>query len=70
MRAPGESAQFSLVVQPHNESVFRAVVDVDGVWVCDVLQCYFDVRFSYARGREQADYIYERVLQPHFEGKV
>lgn len=69
VREPGESAQFSLVVRPLNDSVFRGVVDVDGASVCDVLQCYFDVRFSYARGREQADYIYERVLRPHFEGR-
>jgi len=63
-----ESSPLSLLVQPSRDSVFRCAVDVEGVPVCDVLQCYFDVRFSYARGREQADYLYERILQPHFEG--
>jgi hypothetical protein len=66
---PVASAQIALLLQPNNASVFRGAVDVDGVWICDVLQCYFDVRYSYARGKEQADYIYERILQPHFEGR-
>jgi len=62
-----EYAQLSLLIQPARDSVFRCAVRVDHVPVCDVLQCYFDVRFSYARGREQADYLYERILQPHSE---
>jgi hypothetical protein len=62
-----ESPQLSLVVRPPVDSVFRSAVRVNGVPVCDILHCYFDVRFSYARGKEQADYIYERILQPHFE---
>jgi hypothetical protein len=69
VEGPAASAQLSLVVRPNSGFVFRGAVESNGVWVCDVLQCYFDVRFSYARGREQADYIYERVLQPHFEGR-
>lgn len=64
---PAASAQLLLAVGPNSGPVLRGAVDVDGVRVCDVLQCYFDVRFSYARGREQAEYIYERILQPHFE---
>jgi hypothetical protein len=64
---PAASAQLFLVVGPKSESVLRGAVNVDGVRVCDVLQCYFDVRFSYARGKEQAEYIYERILRPHFE---
>lgn len=66
---PAASAQIALVMQPNNASVFRGAVEVDGVWICDVLQCYFDVRYSYARGQEQAEYIYERILQPHFQGR-
>lgn len=50
-----------------SDSVGRGCVMVDGVPVVDALQCYLDVRVSYARGREQADFIYERILQPHFE---
>ena len=48
---PEAAAQIVLVVQPKNASVFRGAVEVDGVRVCDILQCYFDVRFSYARGK-------------------
>jgi hypothetical protein len=65
-----ESSHLSLIVRPAKDSVFRCAVRVNGVPVCDILQGYFDVRFSYARGREQADYIYERILQPHFERVV
>jgi hypothetical protein len=66
---PGPSGPVSLVIRRNRGSILRGAVSVDGVWGCDVLQCYFDVRFSYARGQEQADYIYERVLQPHFESR-
>lgn len=55
-----------LISVPGDEAIFNCSVNADGVPVSDVLQCYFDVRFSYARGLEQADYIYERVLAPHF----
>jgi hypothetical protein len=67
VKEQSQSPQVLLIPEPGKESVFRCAVHVDGVPVCDILQCYFDVRFSYARGREQADYIYERVLQPYFE---
>lgn len=59
-----------VVSLPGNEAVFRCFVQAQGVPVSDILQCYFDVRFSYARGLEQADYIYERILKPHFERMV
>ena len=67
---PEALAQLSLIVRPQNGSALRGAVDVDALWVCDVLQCYLDVRFSYARGKEQADYMYERILQPYFERKA
>ncbi len=47
----------------------RGSVLVDGIPVCDILQCYLDVRTSRARGQEQADYILENILSPHFERK-
>ena len=62
--------QLSLIADSGGKSVFRCAVEMDGIQVCDVLQCYFDVRFSYARGREQADYMYEHVLKPHLEGRA
>jgi len=36
--------------------------------VADAIQCYLDARQSAARGLEQADYLYQRVLAQHFEG--
>ena len=61
-----DSSHLSLIVRHARDSVFRCAVKVDGVPVSEILQWYFDVRFSYARGREPTDYIYERILQPHF----
>lgn len=49
--------------------VLGGVVVSDGVPVCDILQCYLDVRSSRARGEEQAKYILDKVLMPHFEGR-
>jgi hypothetical protein len=46
--------------------VGRAGVAADGLPVCDILQCYLDVGGSRARGQEQADYIAEKILLPHF----
>ncbi len=46
------------------ESVFRAAVDVDGVPVADVIQCWLDVSGEQARGAEQAAFIWTRVLGP------
>ncbi|MDA0577870.1 MAG: hypothetical protein O3B24_07215 [Verrucomicrobia bacterium] len=62
-----ESAPLRVVSLPASEVVFRGFVRAEGVPVADILQCYFDVRFSYARGLEQSEYLYERILKPHFE---
>lgn len=48
------------------EAVRLGSVVADGLPVCDILQCYLDVRGSRARGQEQADYIAENILLPHF----
>jgi hypothetical protein len=50
---------------PH--AVFRAAVDRDGVLVSDVLQLWLDVSEHPARGAEQADEIWRRVLHDVFE---
>ena len=41
----------------------------DGLCVCDILQCYLDVRGSRARGQEQADYIADNILLPYFRSE-
>ncbi len=47
-------------------SVCQGAVLAHGVPVCDILQCYLDVRGSRARGQEQAEYIMDNILMPHF----
>jgi hypothetical protein len=47
--------------------VFRAAVDRDGVQVSDIVQLWLDVSEHPARGAEQADEIWRRVLRPAFE---
>jgi hypothetical protein len=46
------------------ESVFRGIVNIDGLRVSDVLQVWLDVSAHPARGKEQADVIYRRVIKP------
>ena len=65
--AGGESARLSLVVPSSPESVWGGFIWVRGMPVCDILQCYLDVRLSYARGIEQSEVIMDRILRPHFE---
>lgn len=65
--AANNESLFSIEVDGISDSIGQSCVIVDSVPVVDALQCFLDVRPSYARGREQADFIYERVLQPHFD---
>lgn len=46
------------------EAVFRAAVEIDGVPVADVIQCWLDVSDEPARGAEQAAFLWKRVLGP------
>ena len=46
------------------ESIFRGAVDRGGVPVSDALQVWLDVYAHPSRGKEQADLIHRRVLQP------
>jgi hypothetical protein len=57
------------IVQHDIKSVFQGAVIINNLPVCDILQCYLDVRSSRARGREQADYILDNILMPHFRSK-
>lgn len=65
--ADERQAVFEIVADGLSDSAHRGCVRVQGVPVADVLQCFLDVRLSHARGYEQSEYIYERVLRPHFE---
>jgi hypothetical protein len=46
------------------ESIFRAAVDRDGQPTADILQCWLDVSQHPARGAEQANVLWTRVLAP------
>jgi len=46
----------------HPRSVFGGVSRLDGVPVCDILQVYLDLCHLPDRGREQADFVNERML--------
>jgi len=55
------------IVEPKaKDSVFKGSARADGLPVADVLQLYLDLRSSPARGIEQSDFLFERVLEPHF----
>lgn len=49
------------------ESVFRGAVSRDGLTTSDVLQIWLDTAAHPARGQEQADMLYRRVLRPLLE---
>lgn len=64
--ADKNSAILEIVEPKAKDSVFRCSARVDGLPVADVLQLYLDLRSSPARGLEQSDFVFERVLEPHF----
>lgn len=64
---PGQTSDVVLRAPAARESLFRGAVSVDGLPVCDILQVWLDVASSAARGREQAQLIYRRVLKPMIE---
>lgn len=68
-RDESSDPQLVLAVPPIAQPVFAGHVVCDGIPVSDVLQCYLDVRSSLARGNEQAEFILEKILMPHFERK-
>jgi len=61
---PGQQPDVILRIPREKESVFRGAVDVEGVRVSDPLQVWLDVSSHPARGREQADLIFRKVIKP------
>lgn len=57
-----EAPDLLLRQAPAPQSVFRGVVRVDDVPVCDILQVWLDVSSHPSRGKEQADLIRRRIL--------
>jgi hypothetical protein len=64
--ADEDSAILEIVEPKAKDSVFRGSARAEGLPVADVLQLYLDLRSSAARGVEQSDFLFERVLEPHF----
>lgn len=54
-------------VPENKEAVFRAVVQHQGVPVSDILQVWLDVSNHPARGKEQAEQIWKRILAPSIQ---
>jgi len=54
-------------IPENKEAVFRAVVRHEGVAVSDILQVWLDASNHPARGKEQADHIWKRVLAPSIQ---
>jgi hypothetical protein len=54
-------------VPENKEAVFRAAVQRRGVPVSDILQIWLDVSNHPARGKEQADQIWKRILAPSIQ---
>ena len=61
---PGQQPDVILRIPREKESVFRGAVAVEGVRVSDPLQVWLDVSSHPARGREQADLIFRKVIKP------
>jgi len=63
---PNPAAPIVLLGPRHRRSVLRGAARIEGVGVCDVLQVYLDLYHLQDRGREQADFLYDRILAPLF----
>lgn len=60
---PNPAAPVVLLRAKCPRSVLRAAARMDGILVCDALQVYLDLYHLPDRGREQADFLYDRVLR-------
>jgi hypothetical protein len=67
---PGEQPDIILRQAPAPQSVFRGLVKVNGMPVCDILQIWLDVSSHPSRGQEQAELIRDRVLDAVIRGGV
>ena len=70
VRSDNPAAPVVLLQPRHRRSVFGGVSRLDDVPVCDILQVYLDLYHLPDRGREQADFVYERILEPLIRSAV
>lgn len=64
------SVDVNIRIPSNRETVFRAAVSRDGVPVSDAIQVWLDTAAHPARGREQANEIWRRVLKPILRKRV
>jgi hypothetical protein len=65
--AEEEVADLYVRIPGNRESVFRGVVEKNGLPVSDIFQVWLDVGQHPARGKEQAELIWRRILSPILE---
>jgi hypothetical protein len=65
--AEEKEADLFVRIPGNRESVFRGVVQKDGVPVSDILQVWLDVGQHPSRGKEQADLIWRKLLSSALE---
>jgi len=65
--AEEQDADIYVRLPGNRESVFRGVVEKSGLPVSDIIQVWLDVGQHPARGKEQADIIWRKILAPTFE---
>jgi hypothetical protein len=60
-----EGAYLVLRKARFHESIFRGAVELQGVPASDALQTWLDVGSHPARGKEQAEHLWRRVIAPN-----
>lgn len=63
------SPDIQILIPENRESLFRPVVWHAGVPVSDIIQIWLDVSNHPARGKEQAQQIWRKVLRPALQGE-
>jgi hypothetical protein len=61
-----QGTDVNIRIPSKRETVFRAAVSREGMPVTDVIQVWLDTAANPARGREQANEIWRRILKPLF----
>jgi len=67
--SPGEAVDVWVREPRTPETVFRGAVLSQGVLTADALQCWLDVAAHPARGAEQAEHLFHRLLRPKLLGE-
>lgn len=59
------------LVQPaFPRSAFEGAATINGLRIVDPIQCYLDLYHHYDAGREQAIYLFDRIIRPRLEAML